>query len=164
MNVIVTTHSKQRRPEFEEKHELEIKMWMEYFIKRFNIIFMTKDGTYRIKYKEKGLIFTKEKMDIKVITIYGFDDCWEIKEDINFKMKLQSNPRFIRINRITSTGRVKKCGQIMFTKNGLDLQLSKILKDKYKCEVKLQYNKVEEIPIIEKDKFGRLCLKPFDFN
>lgn len=162
MNIIITSHAKQRRPELEEKHDLEIKMWMEYFIKRFNIFFMTKDGTYRIKHEEKGLVFTKEKLDIKVITIYGFDDCWYSKDSINFKMKLQANPKFIRINRITSSGRVKKCGQIMFTKNGLDLQLSKSLKDKYTCQVKLQYNKVEDIPILEKDKFGRLFLKPFE--
>ncbi len=54
MNIIITSHAKQRRPELEEKHELEIKMWMEYFIERFNIIFMTKDGTYRIKHSEYG--------------------------------------------------------------------------------------------------------------
>ncbi len=110
----------------------------------------------------KGLVFTKEKLDIKVITIYGFDDCWDSKDEINFKMKLQANPKFIRINRITSSGRIVKCGQIMFTKNGLDLQLSKSFKDKYNAQVKMQYNKVEDIPILEKDKFGRLFLKPFD--
>ena len=162
MNIIITNHAKQRRPDLEEKHELEIKMWMEYFIERFNIFFMTKDGTYRIKHLERSLVFTKKNNDIKVITIYGFDECWDSKEDLPFKMKLQANPKFIRINRITSSGRVKKCGQIMFTKNGLDLQLSKSIKDKYNTQVKLQYNKVEDIPILEKDKFGRLFLKPFE--
>ncbi len=52
MTIFVTKHAMQRRPNARVFEEKTIKLWMQYFIEKFNIIWMTKNGLYTINQME----------------------------------------------------------------------------------------------------------------
>lgn len=162
MNIIVTKHAQQRRAHHKITPKEHIISIMEYFIEYFNISALNKNSKYKVYNKHRCLIFNKDKDNITVITLRGFKDLENIK-NINFKIKLEeSNPKFIKVNRINFNGEVKKCGQLIHYANDWEFQVKRTILDKFVLpEYKLRTKNPEDNILLYKDKFGRFFIKDF---
>ena len=166
MTIFVTKHAMQRRPNSRIFEKKTIQLWMQYFIEKFNIIWMTKNGLYTIKSKDEKLliVFDKNKEDVTVITYYGFGEeeefIWDKKEEIVFKLKLNTQPNKIQLHRIDEKKNVRKCGFIIKRAKGFEFQIKQNFIKKYD-NFKIKFNKIEDMienKILYKDKFDRIFL------
>ena len=163
MNIIVTKHSQQRRPEYDIIPKRDIIDIMKYFVNFFNITTLTKNGSYKIHSKKFCLVFKKEKDDLTVITMRGIKHLNDINIDIKFKLTAQdNNPKFIYVQRINFKGLTKKCGRLIKWANCWELQIRKETLNKFILpDYTLKTDKPEDNILLHKDKFGRFFLKNF---
>ena len=163
MNIIVTKHAQQRRPEYDIIPKQDIIDIMEYFVNFFNITLFTKNGSYKIHAKNICLVFNKEKDDLTVITMRGIKHLNDINTDIKFKLNAQdNNPKFIYVQRINFKGLTKKCGKLIKWANCWELQIKKKTLDKFILpRYNLKTDNPEDNVLLYKDKFGRFFLKDF---
>lgn len=162
MNIIVTKHAKQRRPESIVFKSEIIESWVKYFIEKFNLFWMSKNGKYVIESRDQLIVLNKDKENIIVVTFYGFEnteEIWKNKDNINFKIKHEiCNDLHI----YDKNKNVRRCGKILKTLNGLELQLKHKYYKIYNCNFHRKrfkdINEIIQMNIIYKDKFNRLFL------
>lgn len=135
MKIILTKHCKQRRPHHEIKKDDEIQKWIKYFIDRFNIEELN-NSIYKIQSKQYFIIFRLDSKLDRIMTIITFvnlnDKIYNIKENINFKIKDISNKEKFRLHRINFLGITVHCGNLTYSKDGtIRVKFRKDVYDKY---------------------------------
>ena len=106
MKIILTDHSKQRRPYLKIESDAFLIKWMRYFEDLFDLE-NKKNGVFKISNEDCAAIFRKDDDKIILITFWGFVD-FENRDDLELQFKRVQDHIYIK----DDLGNFKICGKI----------------------------------------------------
>ena len=154
--IVITKHSKQRRPHHDITPDLFLTKWVEYFDDLFNLHTL-EFGIYKIYSGSRTAIIRVKEDTLILITFRGYKD-FNLREKLDIKIKYQPERLYFENQKKQN----KPLGEIFWLDNSIKIKIRNRLIDKFNLPVKYietEFNSIEELKELFFFKNGQWILK-----